>query len=373
MNICSCGNLVNSNYKQCPRCEAVEILGVAPDAPETEIRRAYRLHATAWNPENFLNDQKLKEAAEEKLKDVTTAFYYLTATSTERFREERPCYVSRCKAAEEQPIPGDAAADNDAPVFNPRASSLMQSGNGIKAFVKILPKPKTLLKIAALILVLFVGISIWAGLKALDPGTAQAANAKASSQRGGPDVPAESWLDVIKKDLQSLDPRESAQEQETGPQTEQPAPRNVIRVLTRKIHTATSNVQPAARIIRPYVTLGSTRDEVLAQQGTPTTSSEDKVVYGKSELYFRNGTVAGWRVDPVSSPIRVKLWPHYTINPSPEYFTVGSSRDVVLAVQGTPTMLDEDKYEYGGSEVDFHNNKVVDWKNDPNSTPLRAR
>jgi len=376
MNICSCGNLVDLKYKQCPRCEAVEVLGVAPDAPETEIRRAYRLLATAWNPENFLNDQKSKEAAEERLKDVTTAFYFLTATSTERFREERPCYVSRGKASEGSSanaasVPGNASANNQVPVLDANAFSVLPSGDGIKTFVKILPKPRTLLKIAALVLVLFVGISIWAGLKALDPGAAQAANVKAPNLRGGANAPEGSLLDEIKKDLESLDPRESTQS--TDPQTEQPAPRNVTRVQTGKIHTATSNIQSAARIIRPYVTLGSTRDEVLAQQGTPTASFEDKVVYGKSELYFKNGTVAGWRVDPVSSPIRVKLWPQYTINPSPEYFSIGSSRDVVLAVQGTPTTLDEDKYEYGGSEVDFRNNKVVDWKNDPNSTPLRAR
>src|SRR5208337_2936364 len=98
-------------------------LGVAPDAPEAEIRLAYRLLATAWNPEKFLNDQKLKEAAEEKLKDVTTAFYFLTATSTERFREKRPCYVSRGKASESSSayaasVPGNASANNQVPVLD---------------------------------------------------------------------------------------------------------------------------------------------------------------------------------------------------------------------------------------------------------------
>ena len=378
VNYCSCGILVDARYIQCPRCEATQVLGVQTDAPEKEIRSAYRLLAKAWSPENFLDDQKLKEAAEEKLKNVTTAFYFLTSTSSERYHEERPCYVACCKAPEGQSADGgsacgDAAANNQVPALNPNAFSLLPSEEGIKTFVKILPKLKTLLKIAALVLVLFIGISIWAGLKALDPGAAQAANVKASDLRGGANAPEESLLDEIKKDLQSLDPRESAQEQETDPKTDQPAAQNVTSGQKAKTHATARIAPPTAGIISSYIAVGSTRDEVLAQQGAPTAASEDKLVYGKSELYLKDGFVVGWRIDPDSSPIRVKLWPQYTINPSPEYFTIGSSRDIVLAVQGTPTAFAEDKCEYGGSEVYFRDNKVVGWKNDSASIPLRAR
>ncbi len=376
MNTCSCGNFVDARYKQCARCEAVEVLGVTPDAPEKEIRSAYRVLAKTWSPENFLNDQKLKEVAEEKLKDVTTAFYFLTATSSEHSREERPCYVLRGKAAEGQSTdaasaPAGSVANNEAPVLNANAFSLLPSGDGIKTFARIWPKLKKPLEIAALVCALFLGGSIWTAFRGHNPGSAQAANAKASDPRAGAETPGETFLDEIKKDLESLDPRESAQS--TDPQADQPTTRSVTRAQKGKAHTTAQNDQGATCIVRPYVTLGATRDEVLAQQGTPTASSEDKLVYGKSELYFKNGAVAGWRIDPDSSPIRVKIVPQYTINPRPEYFTVGSSRDTVLAVQGTPTALTEDKYEYGGSEVDLHNNKVVGWKNDSASAPLRAR
>ena len=122
-----------------------------------------------------------------------------------------------------------------------------------------------------------------------------------------------------------------------------------------------------------YLTVGSTRDEVLAQQGTPTASSDDKLVYGKSELYLKDGAVIGWRIDPVSSPIRVKLWPEAPVDPGLDFFSYGSSKDAVLAVQGTPTAFSEDKFEYGGSVVYFQNKRVVSWKNDPASIPLRIR
>jgi len=52
---------------------------------------------------------------------------------------------------------------------------------------------------------------------------------------------------------------------------------------------------------------------------------------------------------------------------------VNSSKDEVLVVQGTPTKFSEDKFEYGDSVVNFRNNRVVNWKNDPGSVPLRAR
>ncbi len=376
MNTCSCGTLIDAGYKQCPRCDAEQILGVETNATEKEVRSAFRLLAKAWNPENFKDDQKLKEAAESKLKDVNTAFYFLTATSSERCLDERPCYVSQGKAAEGQSTdaasaPGDASANNEAPALNPNAFSLLPSGDGIKTFVKILPKPRTLLKIAALVFAIFLGGSIWTVIRAHNPLSAQAANVKVSNLRGAPKASEDTLLDEIEKDLQSLDPRESAQS--TDPQTDQPAARNMNRAQKGKTHTTGQKDQAAICIVRPYVTLGATRDEVLAEQGTPTASSEDTLVYGKSELYFKNGAVAGWRIDPGSSQIRVKIVPQYTINPSPENFSVGSSRDTVLAVQGTPTAFTEDKCEYGGSVIYFSNNKVVGWKNDPASTPLRAR
>jgi len=42
-------------------------------------------------------------------------------------------------------------------------------------------------------------------------------------------------------------------------------------------------------------------------------------------------------------------------------------------VQGTPTAFSDDKYEYGGSEVYFRNDRVVNWKNDIGSIPLKVR
>jgi hypothetical protein len=61
------------------------------------------------------------------------------------------------------------------------------------------------------------------------------------------------------------------------------------------------------------------------------------------------------------------------VDTSQDYFTVDSTKDDVLVVQGTPTAFSTDKFEYGGSEVYFHNNRVVRWKNDLASIPLKVK
>ena len=118
--------------------------------------------------------------------------------------------------------------------------------------------------------------------------------------------------------------------------------------------------------LMPYVTVGLTRDEVIAIEGAPTAAAADsKLVYQGSEIDFTAGKVSGWKIDPASAPIRVKLWPDAPVDPDLDSFGVGSSKNVVLVVQGTPTYFSENEFGYGGSEVYFQNGRVVSWKDDP--------
>jgi hypothetical protein len=111
----------------------------------------------------------------------------------------------------------------------------------------------------------------------------------------------------------------------------------------------------------PYVTVGLTRDEVIAAQGEPTSASEDKLMYGASELDMKDGKVVGWKLDGRSS-IRVKLWPEGPVDTGLRAFGVGSTKDEVLVVQGTPTSFSADRFEYGSSVVYFRNNRVMGWR-----------
>jgi hypothetical protein len=123
--------------------------------------------------------------------------------------------------------------------------------------------------------------------------------------------------------------------------------------------------------LTPYITTGLTQEEVRAIQGAPTSASDGKLVYGGSELYFTGGKLTGWKIDPASAHIRVKLWPDAPVDPDLTFFAVGSSKSAVLVVQGTPTFLSENQFGYGGSIVYFRDERVVSWKNDLATVPLR--
>jgi hypothetical protein len=365
----------------CPRCEALHVLGLGMEALESEIRSSYRLLAKAWQPESFEDDPALKEAAENKLKDVQTAFDFLTLTSTDRAHAQRPVYLSS-KLAAAPPLPGDvpavqvAHAGSVVPVPVPilTAAASLDSAPEEAPPAGLWPKIKSLLMITAVALVILrVGYVLYV-LKA------QTAPGGPSDTINGPsqgvatpatELPEKKILDAVMQALKRPDQSNSAPA--ASPQTGQPAPSNAKSRQTQTEHTAAHAAQPATIKLKPYVTVGSTRDEVLAQQGTPTASSDDKLVYGTSELNLKDGRVVGWRIDPFSSPIRVKLWPQSPVDPDLDFFTVNSSKDEVLVVQGTPTEFSEDTFKYGDSVVYFNHNRVVNWKNDPGSVPLQAR
>jgi hypothetical protein len=370
MNLCSCGRLFNDQYTHCPRCEALQILGLGTDATETEIRNAYRLFVKAWSPDSLQGDQPLKEAAEAKVKDVNTAFQYLTLTHTELAREPRPSYLASRTASPETtpdavPAPRRASPGYTALVVLPSTTPPPPTGlwQRTKPLFTLWRRFRLIFGIAAFAFLILTGRSIWTFLKAHRPDVEQAAGV--NGQQSAPNAtggPKNDSPDASKQESQSSGRPSSVRKSAQTSDSAQPT----------NMRTIAHQTQPEVRKILPYLTVGSSRDDVLDQLGTPAASSEDKLVYGKSELYLKNGVVIGWRIDPVSSPIRVKLWPESPVDTSLDYFTYGSSKDVVLVVQGTPTAFSKDKFEYGGSEVDFRNNRVVSWKNDPGSIPLRT-
>jgi curved DNA-binding protein CbpA len=109
---------------------------------------------------------------------------------------------------------------------------------------------------------------------------------------------------------------------------------------------------------RKTFSLGSTRDEVLIVQGTPTQVEPNKWSYGFSEVYFKNGVVNGY--NNFFSNLKVLMLPYKEVEValSKGCFTIGSSQDDVLAVQGTPTVVHGNVWSYQLSEVQFLDGKV---------------
>ena len=378
MSLCACGNSVRPGSSRCPRCDALNALDLEMDATEAQIRNAYRLLVKVWHPDRFQTDQKLKEAAETKVKEVNSAYDFLTSAASER-GPWRP---------QSRPAPDAASSPFQEPPATARTASNQSPGRQTvpidvqASILRLRPWPiiRFSLKVAALFFALLLGRYLWIAFEVPDPAGGDVARiydiGKDSILRGL-DGPKRRFFDAVERDWRRIVPRDSRATAPDIPQTGQAAPSvspQTSPIAPQKPSDQHPHKSPAATPkILPYITVGSTKDEVLTQLGAPTSSSEDTLAYGKSELYLKGGSVIGWRIDPVSSPIRVMLWPSSAVDPNLASYTIGSTKDEVLTVQGTPSAFTGDRFEYGKSEVIFHNNRVVSWKEDPHSTPLWAR
>ena len=121
---------------------------------------------------------------------------------------------------------------------------------------------------------------------------------------------------------------------------------------------------------KDYFTVGSTKDEVVAVQGTPNSLSQWSFGYGGSSVGFENDRVIKWYSSP-RNPLKVRIVPARD-TPNKDYFTVGSTKDEVVAVQGTPNSLSQWSFGYGGSSVGFENDRVIKWYSSPRN-PLKVR
>lgn len=108
--------------------------------------------------------------------------------------------------------------------------------------------------------------------------------------------------------------------------------------------------------------LGSRSDIVLLVQGTPTRITGNIWFYGLDRITLKDGYVVGY--DNLTGRLKVKILPaeSYRSQEKREYFSLGSSVDEVVAVQGTPTRVNRNRWYYGLSEVVFRGGKVV-WAN----------
>jgi hypothetical protein len=107
-----------------------------------------------------------------------------------------------------------------------------------------------------------------------------------------------------------------------------------------------------------YITIGSSEEEVLLVQGTPTRVEGDKWFYGFSELVFKNRRIVEY--DNYFGSLKMRILPSALSGPQPSrsFFTIGSTPDEVLAIQGTPTAIHGDRWSFDFAVVIFRDGKV---------------
>ncbi len=107
-----------------------------------------------------------------------------------------------------------------------------------------------------------------------------------------------------------------------------------------------------------FFTLGSTQDEVILVQGTPSRIVKNTWHYGIDRIFFDSGSQKVIGYDNPTGSLRVRIISKNE-RAVKEYFTEGDSQEEVALVQGTPDRVENDKWYYGGFYVIFKDKRVV--------------
>jgi curved DNA-binding protein CbpA len=371
MQYCSCGDLAEGTGNRCARCAALDVLELPANAGESEIKDAYRVLVKVWHPDRFPGDAKLKAAAEEKLKALNAAYVFLTSGAPPRRRPQPAGQTYKAESSKREPPKGEPPRS--------QAGYYRAAGHTTRRR-RWMPSTSMMVMGGALacgvLIAVFVLTSIDSTL-ASDPATGRIYSGLRYGVIGTMRQTLHSIWSGAGQRLHDLLPQKNAAVAAASPQpvdtaqTDAQNPDHSDSVSQNLHRRELGSAHTAPVRLMPYITTGLSKDEVIAVAGAPASATDDKLVYGSSELYFANGKVVGWKIDPASAPIRVKLWPDAPVDPDLDSFGVGSSKNVVLVVQGTPTYFSANTFGYGRSEVYFQNGRVVSWKEDPGS-PLRT-
>jgi hypothetical protein len=90
MNTCACGKPADGDGTTCQQCSALHELGLRTGATDAEVKAAHRLYVKAWHPDHFPGDEQSKNAAQEKLKTINSAYDFLTSPSSRKGPAYRP-------------------------------------------------------------------------------------------------------------------------------------------------------------------------------------------------------------------------------------------------------------------------------------------
>jgi len=283
------------------------ILGIAPGANWKELRKAYKSLVNTWHPDRFQQDARQKKLAEEKTKEITQSYKELA----EYYKSFGilPIEVERLEStvAHAPTVPPSVSGEpfqySNRGTTSPNETAAKTSQRRDSSFIT------RLIFSAALI-----GVGYFV------------------------------WQLVPEKHLEN-------NETPTGPTAETP---NI------QDHQGLDTV---TTLSEKYITIGTPLGEVYAIQGVPTKTEKDIWYYGNSKVYFFKGAVSHWEESP-DHPLRIKMTADDD-KPILKFFSKGSSKEEVLAAQGSPDRDVGNVWDYGVSRVYFDKERVSGWHNSP--------
>ena len=296
-------------------------LGVPPNATAAEIKNRYRFLAHAYHPDKFSSDAHKRDAGE-AFKKVNEAFQTLSDPSLragyDRQRASGPANEPKSSPPPPRPAPQPPP---------PRQQQEPTRSGGLSART-----------IVWLVIAAGIGVAVL-------------------RDKSGPDKPR----------LPSYEEVTAPQKDDWGGiQKVPPPPPGSI------LDAQSNSPKPAFDPSKPFEVV---KESPAKPVFDPTTAKPvfDPDAYLASKASPKTATSHGPREDYASQPATKE-------RPSPEskapptakpfagkaaqdYFTIGSTIDEVLAIQGTPTSVSGNWFRYGTSAVIFEEGKVRSWDN----------
>jgi hypothetical protein len=316
--------------------DCYRILEIGANASLEEIKQAYREQARVWHPDRFPNDVRLQQKAQERLKQINLAYEQICGRGTHEPRRPTTSTAGPTPQQAHQttpppqwtpPKPSPQAARSAPPRTQSKSWFWGPAGRPRHAWV------------------LYLGVAVAAVLFVL------------------PYIP----IPPPTQQSQSSSPRQTnVFDQFDPPRVASPRPSSVLEPINRVATAPTpieirraepvSELGPQSR----YFTIGSTKNDVLRIQGSPDRFTDTTFSYGSSDVRFEADRVVSW--SNYYPRLKAQLLPRAETK-APPFFTVGSSKDEVLAVQGSPDRFTDTTFSYGSSDVRFEADRVVSWSN----------
>ncbi len=306
-------------------------LGLEPGAGAPEVRKAYRRLVKQWHPDrHHLENYEAKASAEKKFREIDEAYRRIARTWGKAKRPASPAgrAFSTARRAGAKTAPASQHRFRVELFSAPRRlrvglfSALHRFRAGL--FSAGWPTRPANLSLAAGLIILILFFVLISNI--------------------APDRPIH-----VHRRLRHNPPTTSTNK-EVRPKS---APSR------RASHPA--HPKPGAGSAANFFTLGSSYTEVLDIQGKPTRIQGDTWVYGLSAVSFKNGTVCGY--NNFDGALRVKIEPGPRTAGSSDHITIGSTRQQVLLVQGTPTRIEGNHWFYGFAELIFQDGLLTGYDN----------
>jgi hypothetical protein len=303
-------------------------------------KQAYRELARVWHPDRFPNDVRLQQKAQERLKQINLAYEQICGRGTHEPR--------RPTTSTTGPTPQQAHQTTPPPQWTPpkpspqAARSAPPKAQSKSWFWGPAGPPKVNWGKVVLFFITAALISLFVIARMSTEPTRATTRAAMTTPARQPNV----------------------FDQFDSPRIVSPRPSLALEPITPTVVPTPLEIRRAEPVNEmrqsPYFTIGSTKDDVLRIQGSPDRFTDGEFWYGTSEVHFEGNRVTSW--SNRYPRLKVQLLPRHPVAAS-QFYTIGSTKDQVLAVQGPPDRFTDGEFWYGTSEVSFEGNRVTSWSN----------